>query len=176
MAGVLFLVALLAGETDEAFADMYSGAVSLQNIAPKLSQRLLTLVIAIISVLLAGRLTMERYETFLFLIGSVFVPLFGIMIADHFVSRRGLMDPEDLYRRGGRYWYAGGVRIAALVPWVTGFAVYHWVSPIGPDAWVAWVNGLVGTPLGYEQGWLAASLPSFAISFLLWATISYKHL
>ncbi|MEA2459980.1 MAG: nucleobase:cation symporter, family, partial [Actinomycetota bacterium] len=46
IAGLLFLVGLLVGETDEAFANIYSGAVSLQNIFPRASYRGLCLGVA----------------------------------------------------------------------------------------------------------------------------------
>ena len=63
-------------------------------------------------------LTMTAYESFLFFIGSVFVPLFGILAADHFAVRRDRVDVPALYARDGKYWFTGGFRVAALVPWV----------------------------------------------------------
>ncbi len=164
-AGLLFLAGLLAGETDEAFADVYSGALSLRNIFPGLSRTAATLGIAAVSCALAAWLTMERYESFLFLLGSVFVPLFGILIADHFVNRRRHVDVDALYATRGRYWYSGGVRVSALGPWVAGFAVYHWIAPTGPDWWLAWAEALAGTPLSARWPWLSASVASFAVAF-----------
>ena len=41
LVALLALVALTAAETDEAFANAYSGAVSLQNLVPRAPQRLL---------------------------------------------------------------------------------------------------------------------------------------
>ncbi|MDQ3981176.1 MAG: cytosine permease, partial [Actinomycetota bacterium] len=167
VAGLLFLAGLLAGETDEAFADVYSGALSLRNIFPKLSRTTATLAIAAVSLVLAAWLTMERYESFLFLLGSVFIPLFGILVADHFVNRRRRIVLDDLYREGGRYWYSNGVRASALVPWAAGFVVYHWIAPAGPAWWLEWTEGLLGTPLSARWPWLGASLPAFGIAFAL---------
>ncbi|HEX2294528.1 MAG TPA: cytosine permease [Actinomycetota bacterium] len=166
VAGVLFLAGLLAGETDEAFADVYSGALSLRNIFPRLPRSVATVAISAVACALAAWLTMERYESFLFLLGSVFVPLFGILVADHFVSRRRRLDVDDLYRERGRYWYSGGVRIAALVPWVAGLVVYHWIAPTGPGWWLAWTDSLLGTPLSARWPWISASVVSFAVAFL----------
>jgi nucleobase:cation symporter-1, NCS1 family len=165
VAGVLFLVALLVGETDEAFADIYSGAVSIQNIWPKFSQRAMTLAVAAVATGLAGWLTMDRYESFLFLLGSVFVPLFGILAADHFVLRRGQVDVDALYGSQGRYWYTNGVRIPALIPWVAGIIAYHWVLPTGPGWWISGVESALGTPLGARWPWLSASVASFVVAF-----------
>jgi nucleobase:cation symporter-1, NCS1 family len=167
VAGILFLVALLVGETDEAFADMYSGAVSLQNIAPRASQRIFVLGIAAVSTVLAGWLTMERYEAFLLLIGSVFVPLFGILAADYFINRRAHIEVNDLYDDEGGYRYNAGFRIGSLVPWMVGVLVFHWIAPTGPAWWTELVSDVAGTPLSGRFHWLSASIPSFAIAFLL---------
>ena len=167
LAGLLFLVALLVGETDEAFADIYSGAVSLQNIWPRASQRGLAIAIAAIAAALAAWLTMERYEAFLLLLGSVFVPLFGILAADHFLNRRGRIDVGELYRLGGSYWFTNGFRLRAMGPWIAGFLVYHWVLPTGPGWWLDGVSTILGTPLNERLPWLSASLLSFLAAFLL---------
>jgi NCS1 family nucleobase:cation symporter-1 len=167
IAGLLFLLGLLAGETDEAFADIYSGAVSLQNIFPRASQRLLALAIAIVSTGLAAWLTMERYEIFLFLIGSVFLPLFGTLAADYFAVRKRRLDPRALYGRGGPYWYTNGLRTSALLPWATGFLVYHWIAPLGPGWWTDAWSTVPGAPLSAGLPWLSASVPSFAVAFVL---------
>ena len=166
LAGLLLLVGLLAGETDEAFADIYSGAVSLQNIWPRASQRVLTIAIATVATVLAAWLTMDRYESFLFLIGSVFVPMFGVLIADHFFNRRGEVTINDLYSKEGRYWYSSGVRWRILLPWLAGFVVYHWIVPTGPAWWTDAATTVIGQPLGEKWGWLAASIPAFAVSFV----------
>jgi putative hydroxymethylpyrimidine transporter CytX len=167
IAGLLFLVGLLVGETDEAFADIYSGAVSLQNIWPRASQRAFTIAIAIVATLLAAWLTMDRYESFLFLIGSVFVPLFGVLIADHFFNRGGDVRLDELYSKRGRYWYSAGVRWRTLMPWLAGFVVYHWIVPTGPAWWTDAVTAVIGQPLGERWGWLAASAPAFTVAFVL---------
>jgi nucleobase:cation symporter-1, NCS1 family len=145
VAGLLFLVGLLVGETDEAFADIYSGAVSLQNIWPRASRGVLVVVIAALATGLAATLTMQLYENFLFLVGSVFVPLFGVLVASHLSGDRTRF----------------GMRGAALVSWIVGFLVYHWIAPTGPDWWLDISVSIFGTPLSERWGWLGASVPSF---------------
>lgn len=150
IAGILFLVGLLAGETDEAFADIYSGAVSLKNIWPRVNEAIFIIAIAIVATALAGWLTMERYESFLFLIGSVFVPLFGVFLAHYFL-------------RPTVPWIAAAA-------WGLGFLVYHWVAPTGPDEWLELVASTLGTPLGITFPWLSASIVSFVVaSAVAWA-------
>jgi len=151
VAGLLFLVGLLVGETDEAFADIYSGAVSLQNIWPRMSRKVLTVVIATVATGLAATLTMQLYENFLFLIGSVFIPLFGVLVASH------------LSRTPAR----SGVRWVVVFSWLMGFLVYHWIAPTGPDWWLDLSASLWGTPLAERWGWLGASVPSFVMAATL---------
>ncbi|MDQ3985303.1 MAG: cytosine permease [Actinomycetota bacterium] len=166
IAGILFLVGLLAGETDEAFADIYSGAVCIQNMFPNASQRVLAVGITAVSTVLAGWLTMERYEAFLFLIGSIFVPLFGVLAADYFVRRRRSIDVHHLYEQGGRYWFKGGFRIESVLPWFAGFAIYHWILPTGPTWWLDAI-GKVVTPVSDSVPWISASVVAFAASFAI---------
>ena len=147
IAGLLFLVGLLVGETDEAFADIYSGAISLQNIWPRASRTALTIVIAAIAAGLAATLTMQLYENFLFLIGSVFVPLFGVLVVSYM---------------GGAGLPHSGARGVALVSWLLGFLVYHWIAPTGPDWWLEASASIFGTPLSERWALLGASVPSFA--------------
>ena len=165
-AGPLVLVALLAVETDEAFADVYSAAVSAQNVAPAADQRRLILLVGAIGLGLAWFLTMEAYEVFLFLIGSVFVPLFGVFAAHYFVLH------------GGRYGRAGdpqdalpALRPLALLPWGVGFLLYHWSVPTGPAWWQEAVGtvfeGWLGLPFPLAGSTLGASAPAFLAAFAL---------
>jgi purine-cytosine permease-like protein len=168
--GALLLVVLLVGETDEAFANLYSSAVSLQNVAPRASQRKLIAGVAVAAFALAWFLSIETYEVFLFLIGSVFVPLFGVFAADYFVLRNSRFDAEELFAEDGTYWYRAGVRWMALVPWVAGFVVFHWSAPVGPDGWKRAVESVfhaLHLPFPLFGSEIGASIPAFATAFLL---------
>ena len=162
--GALLLLALLAGESDNAFADLYSAAVSIQNVAPKAPQRWLVGALGALALGLALALSMERYELFLLLVGSVFVPLFGVFAADWLVRARGRYGSARLFA-------TTGVRWVALLPWVAGFLVYHWSVPTGPEAWVTGVRTVfadwLGLPFPLFDSALGASLPSFALAFIL---------
>lgn len=151
--GSLLLAGLLVGETDEAFADVYSGAVSLRNIFPRIDSRILVAVVTILGVMLAGRFTMLTYELFLFLLGSIFLPLLGVWFADYFVLKNRID--------------AKGLRWSSIIPWIAGFAVYHWIAPTPLDWWRNLTTGLLGQPLSEQLPWLGASVPSFATSFLV---------
>jgi putative hydroxymethylpyrimidine transporter CytX len=122
--GWLALVALLAGESDEVFANIYSTAVSLRNVVPQAGHAALTLLVGAVALVLAIVLDALAYEPFLLLIGGVFVPLFGIFLADFFVVRRQRYEVEDLYREDGAYWYTGGVNVVSVAVWLLGFVLY----------------------------------------------------
>jgi NCS1 family nucleobase:cation symporter-1 len=86
-AGWVALLVLLVAETDEGFANIYSAAVSAQNILPGVGQRTLAVCVGGIVFALAATVPLVQYESFLLLIGSVFVPLLGIQTADYFILR-----------------------------------------------------------------------------------------
>jgi NCS1 family nucleobase:cation symporter-1 len=148
------LLALGVDETKEPFANVYSAAVSLQNVLPRVSQRLLILLVAAVSTVGAFAVDLVQYANFLLLLGSFFVPLFGVLLA-------------DWLRAGAHYrerdvFGAPAVRPAQIAAWLAGFGLYQWLSPVGP-AW--WTNLVERTHPG--QGAIGGSLPSFCASFLL---------
>lgn len=177
--GILVLVVLLVGETDEAFADIYSAAVSSQNLAPRLNQRVGVVAVTAIGVGLAAWLYRlpgggtATFEFFLFLIGSVFVPLFGVFLADYFVlRRRPRYRAEALFDPRGPYRYLGGFNPAAVAAWVLGFAIYHWIAPTPLEAWSTAVQtffaGWLNLPFPLFGGEVPASVAAFAAAFLVY--------
>ena len=129
--GVIALLALLSltvAETDEAFANAYSGAVSLQNLVPRAPQRLLVVATTTLGTIGALVLELTSFQSFLFLLGSCFVPLFAVLLADWLAAGRRY-EHDDVFA-------SAPVRVGAIVAWVAGFAAYQWLSPTGPAWWV----------------------------------------
>ena len=62
-------------ELDQSFANVYSTAVSTQNLRPLWDRRVLALAISAVTTVGALFLTIADYENFLILLGSVFVPM-----------------------------------------------------------------------------------------------------
>jgi NCS1 family nucleobase:cation symporter-1 len=152
LGAVLALAAVTVDETDEAFANVYSTAVSIQNLAPRAPQRALLALVAAGATLGALTIDLLSYESFLILLGSFFVPLFGVLLADWLVA--GASYGEDDV-------FAGAVvRPAMIAAWIAGFALYQWLHPVGPSWWVE----LLPTPPDLGLG---ATLPSFVVSFAL---------
>jgi len=82
IAAALALLALTFDETDEAFANVYSGAVSTQNLLPRVPQRALIVGASVLATAGALAIDMRSYQRFLLLLGAVFVPLLGVLLAD----------------------------------------------------------------------------------------------
>jgi putative hydroxymethylpyrimidine transporter CytX len=151
-AGVLALLALTVDESDEAFADIYSTAVSIQNVLPRAPQRLLIVLVGITATVGAIVIDLRNYQAFLFLLGSVFVPLLGVVLADWLV--RGAHYTREAIFDGP------AVRPALIAAWLVGFSLYQWLAPVGPHWWTT----LVAHTHPGHSGW-TASLPSFAVAF-----------
>src|SRR5207245_11707422 len=79
-AGWLTLIVLLAGETDEGFANVYSTAVSIQNHAPKLRHALIAVAVGVIAVIIAISIDLVQDETFTLLIGGTWVTFFALCV------------------------------------------------------------------------------------------------
>ncbi|MBI3971122.1 MAG: putative hydroxymethylpyrimidine transporter CytX [Chloroflexi bacterium] len=159
--GWLALFVLLVDETDEAFANVYSTAVSIQNLLPQLSQRALVLGISAIVLVLALLVPLVQYESFLLLIGSAFVPLLGVLAADYFALHGHRYSAAALLAPAGVPQGAAGVRWPGTVTWLVGVASYLAIA--GVPAF-----GIAGV-----APWLGASLPSFTIAFVLHATLGW---
>ena len=153
-AAAVALLALLVTETDEAFANVYSTAMSLQNLLPRVDQRALIALVSTAATVGALLLDLVAYESFLLLLGSFFVPLFAVLLADWLVSGRRY-EPADVF--AAPPWRPGLVGA-----WIAGFALYQWLSPTGPGWWVDLVERL--SPPSWPIG---ATVPSFAAAFLL---------
>jgi nucleobase:cation symporter-1, NCS1 family len=159
-AGWAALLVLIVGEIDEGFANVYSAAVSTQNLLPRAGQRGLAGGFGLLVLLLAATVPLVQYESFLLLIGSVFVPLLGILTADYFLLRRRRIDPAALEQVGGAYWYAGGVNRRAMAIWILGVALYLAIAGLPQFGWA----GLAP--------WLGATLPSFLFGFAAHAVLA----
>ena len=118
------------------------------NVSEKISARGFMWITGIVSILVALVFPMDRYEGFLFLIGAMFTPLFGIVLTDYFLVRKRRIDVDGLYDAAGPYRYASGFNRLALLSWAAGFTTYKLIE-------------LSELPLG-------ATLPSFLVSGLLY--------
>ena len=120
--GLLALGLILIDELDNAYGDVYSGAVSTHSLRPAWSVRRWGLVMAAVCIALALVLPMHSLEPFLLMLSSVFVPLYGVIL--------------------GRFGTRGSARVGtrrvepvAAAIWLAGIAMYHacatWLPQLG---------------------------------------------
>lgn len=149
-AGVVALIILLLDEVDEAFANIYSTAISVENLAPRAPRTLVAVAVAAIATGAALTLDLIAYESFLFTIGAVFVPLTAVVVTWVFGVHRGRYE-----RAAATPWL--------LLPWLGGLVAYQLLAPgftpVWSDAW----NSLRGT-LGITTVTTSASLVALAVA------------
>lgn len=159
--GILFgfiLLVMIVDEIDNAFADIYSAAVSSQNIFHNLNQRHLIIGFSSVSTILAIFVSIEGYEQFLFLIGALFIPLFGVLLTDYFVIKRGKYQNDMMY--GNKIIKIG---YPAIVAWAIGALLYYLLSQLSP----------IYLP---QLPTIGSTIPSLLVSSLLYLLITKLNL
>ncbi|SNT65823.1 putative hydroxymethylpyrimidine transporter CytX [Asanoa hainanensis] len=159
--GAVALAVLVVVEVDEAFANVYSTAVSARNMVERIDRRVLAIAVGTVATLLALAVEIVSYEPFLFLIGAVFVPLVGVFAIAYFVLPRGRWDVSAT--APARPWL--------LLPWAAGFVAYQLTLPtFFPDLGQGWTTWWTARQhdLGIDpaNGW-SASLVSLAVAAVL---------
>jgi purine-cytosine permease-like protein len=152
--GTACFAVLAARELDQSFANVYSTAVSTQNLRPLWDRRVLAIMISAVITVLALVLNIADYENFLDLLGSVFVPMFAVLVIDFFILSKGRWDLSASSRS----------RWVMLLPWAAGFVTYQLINPGYISWWVTawtWIARQISfTP----ASWMSASILSFSVA------------
>ena len=151
------LLVMLVDEVDNAFADIYSAAISSQSIFNNLNQRHLIIGFSIVSTILAIFISIEGYEQFLLLIGALFIPLFGVLLTDYFVLKRGRYQNDMMY--GNNLMKIG---YPAIVSWIMGAVLYYLLSQLSP----VYISQLPT---------IGSTIPSLIVSSLSYLLITNLH-
>ena len=149
--GFLMLL-LIVDEADNAFADVYSAAVSTQNIFSHINQKQLIVGFSAASALLAMVVSILQYEIFLLLIGAIFVPLFGVVLTDYYVVRKRKYTEELLYGNNRT------LKLPAMVAWGSCTLIALSLSPL-TQIYIPELPAIGGT------------IPSLAASSLIYLAI-----
>jgi putative hydroxymethylpyrimidine transporter CytX len=112
--GITALGIVVLSTVTTTFLDVYSAGVSFLNIMPKFSERNVGIVMTIIGTLVAIILPIENYESFLYAIGSVFAPLFAILITDYFIIKKNTKVQASVLINWG-----------AILVWIIGIVLYY---------------------------------------------------
>lgn len=152
-AGAIALFVLLVDEVDEAYANVYSTTMSAHNVVGHLDRRWISLAIGVIATVLALFVDLGNYTSFLYLIGSVFVPLFAVAIADFFVVSRMQWTVSDTAR----------FRWQPAVAWLCGFTTYQLVYPGDVKGWSPFWTDVQGWLHFTPPVWLGATYASILV-------------
>jgi NCS1 family nucleobase:cation symporter-1 len=156
---------IVATLTTNIAANIVAPANAFSNIAPhKITFKQGAMITAVIGiVMMPWRLYNDAAAyifTWLIGYGALLGPIAGIMIADYFVVRRGVLTVNDLYKRYGAYEYWHGVNWIAIGAFALG------VLPSLPG-FVAALRGVpAGGPFGTLYNW--AWFVGFLISALIY--------
>jgi len=131
------------------FLDAYSAGVTFTNIFPQMSERKIAFAMAIIGLLVAIFTPIEQYETFLYAIGSVFGPLFAILLSDYFIFKKEQIEPSL------------SLHVGALIVWAIGVGLYYWFMTFD-------------LPLGSTLPTMLATSMIFIITKKVMATWTFK--
>ncbi len=159
--GSLGFAILAARELDQSFADVYSTAISIQNLRPLWDRRVLAGLITALTTAGALWLNINDYENFLTLLGSVFVPMSAVLIADYFADYLAVPRRQwDLSATARSRW-------SMLLPWAVGFVIYQLINP-GYVSWWASAWSSFGRSIGFTPAsWMSASILSFCAAGIM---------
>jgi purine-cytosine permease-like protein len=117
-AGLLALGLILIDEMDNAYGDVHSGAVSAHSLLPNIGLAQWGMGMAVLCTIVAMVLDMHAIEPFLLMLSSIFVPLFGVILAR--------------LSFGGTTMDAA-FNVSAIAIWLGGVAVFHILPKYFPD-------------------------------------------
>jgi len=116
--GVIAFMVVLFSTITTTFLDIYSTAVSFMNIKPRVKEKLATFIFGVLGTVLALFFPVDRYESFLYFIGSIFIPLFGVVLFDYFFYRKRIIEVHQLLHQKE-------YDLLAILAWVGGFIIYE---------------------------------------------------
>jgi len=135
--GLIALSLIIIDELDNAYGDLHSGSVSSERLISGLSLTTRGLVLGVVSIAIASSIDMRAIEPFILYLSSVFVPLFGVILANYQSIKRRALTNDGV----------SALHVGPVLSWFVGIAVYY------------------GAPLYYPD--FGSALPSLIISFVL---------
>ena len=150
---------IIASASTNLIANLIPSQYSLINFAPSsLSLKSATLIIAfmgfLISIFWLSYLSQIGILSFIDTFGALFGPIFGIMISDFYLIKKGNIINKDIYslEKEGSYYFTGGWHIKALYSLIIGFifsAATIWNISLMFLQSYAWIIGAIVAALVY---------------------------
>ena len=110
--GLTALFIVLFSTVTTAYLDVYSARYSLLNIYPIRSEKTLSVCLCGLSLFITCKFPLLTIEPFLYLIGSIFAPLYAILFVDFFLLKK----PSEKTK----HW-----NCTNMILWAIGLCLYH---------------------------------------------------
>lgn len=120
--GFISLLVIIFSTVTTTFLDAYSAGVSSESISDKFNEKTVSIIVTVVGIILATFISTSAFESFLYLIGSVFAPMIAILITDYFILHNDFSNEK--------------VNKTNIIIWIIGFILYR-----------IFMN--IDTPLGY---------------------------
>ena len=121
--GLIALSLIILDELDNAYGDLHSGSVSSERLVSGFSLKTRGIVLGVVSIAIASAIDMHAIEPFLLYLSSVFVPLFGVILANY----------RNIKLRAHASTAVSAINIAPVGAWLIGIATYHGAALWYPD-------------------------------------------
>jgi NCS1 family nucleobase:cation symporter-1 len=157
---IAMLALLLATLNVNVAANVVSPANDFSNLYPRrISFKIGGIITCFVGLLMQPWRWLSSHGTYVmgWLVGysSFLGPIAGVMIADYYVVRKRVLDPDELFKRGGEYEFSGGFNWRAVAALAAGI----FVALIGLV--VPALHGL------YQYAWFVGFGVSFAVYLLI---------
>jgi len=119
--GLIAVMIVIASTVTTTYLDVYSAGVSTTSIFKKLNEKHYAMYTTVLGTLLAIIAPVNHFEGFLYVIGSVFAPMFAILFTDYFILKHDVQHKK--------------FNVTNMILWLFGFGFYRYFmafeSPIG---------------------------------------------
>jgi cytosine permease len=123
----LGLIVLAAFTTNN--NNLYSGGLAVTNMIPRVPRWAHTLILGALGATLACMRITRYFITWLLILGSVFAPLVGVLLADYFFVCKRQIRLSEIYADRSSGKFSQGINFVALTAIVLGVIASHFTPP-----------------------------------------------
>jgi NCS1 nucleoside transporter family len=144
---LLFLIVIALDNWTINVLNLYTGGLSLSNMFERMGRFWTTVIISLLGIALSATPDVVKgYTTYVGMLGNVFSPIGGVLIADYLFVKRMHIDVVALFEPDGPYRYWKGVNPLAVAWTALGFLAYMYVIPA---EWIRVLVTVFATGAGY---------------------------
>jgi nucleobase:cation symporter-1, NCS1 family len=144
---LLFLIVIALDNWTINVLNLYTGGLALSNMFERLGRFWTTGIISLLGIALSATPSVASgYTTYVGMLGNLFSPIGGVLLADYILVKRMKIDLAALFQPHGAYWYWNGINPVAVAWTVLGFLAYMFIIPA---EWIKVLVTLIVTGAGY---------------------------